>query len=457
MNARPKAKKEKTAFQCRECGGAAPKWSGQCPECLAWNTLEEVRVRNSGGGLRLVNYADDPAVQDIGRVAAPAMQRIASGMAELDRVLGGGLVAGSVVLLGGDPGIGKSTILLQALGCIADAGGKALYLSGEESAEQIALRARRLELGGGLRLLCENRVERVLALAEAERPAVLVVDSIQAMMTEALQSAPGSVAQVRESAAALVRYAKQTGCVVVLVGHVTKDGQLAGPRLLEHVVDAVLYFEGDRSTSFRLIRGIKNRYGALNEIGVFAMTDRGLKEVGNPSAMFIQRHPEALPGSVIFATREGTRPLLAEVQALVDKSAQVNPRRLAVGLEPNRLAMVLAVLQRMAGCPLYDRDVFTNIVGGIRVGETGADLALALAIYSSFYGRPLADGTVVFGELGLAGEIRPVQGGQERLKEAQNLGFTRAVVPKANAPKKSLRGLTVVAVGRVGDALEVLS
>jgi len=244
---------------------------------------------------------------------------------------------------------------------------------------------------------------------------------------------------------------------VVLVGHVTKDGQLAGPRLLEHVVDAVLYFEGDRSTSFRLIRGIKNRYGALNEIGVFAMTDRGLKEVGNPSAMFIQRHPEALPGSVIFATREGTRPLLAEVQALVDKSAQVNPRRLAVGLESNRLAMVLAVLQRMAGCPLYDRDVFTNIVGGIRVGETGADLALALAIYSSFYGRPLADGTVVFGELGLAGEIRPVQGGQERLKEAQNLGFTRAVVPKANAPKKSLRGLAVVAVGRVGDALEVLS
>lgn len=456
MNARPtKAKKEKTAFQCRECGGAAPKWSGQCPECLAWNTLEEFRL--PGASLRLANYAGDPAVQDFDRVSAPAMQRIASGMAELDRVLGGGLVAGSVVLLGGDPGIGKSTILLQALGHISAVGGKVLYLSGEESAEQIALRARRLELGGGLRLLCENRVERVLALAEVEKPAVLVVDSIQAMSTEALQSAPGSVAQVRESAAALVRYAKQTGCVVVLVGHVTKDGQLAGPRLLEHVVDAVLYFEGDRSTSFRLLRGIKNRYGALNEIGVFAMTDRGLREVGNPSAMFIQRHPEMLPGSVIFATREGTRPLLAEVQALVDKSAQVNPRRLAVGLEPNRLAMILAVLQRLAGCPLYDRDVFTNIVGGIRVGETGVDLALALAIYSSFYGRPLADGTVVFGELGLAGEIRPVQGGQERLKEAQNLGFTRAVVPKANAPKKPLRGLAVVPVGRVGDALEVLS
>ncbi len=396
------------------------------------------------------------AVQSLADVKPGDVERTPTGQMELDRVLGGGLVPGSVILIGGDPGIGKSTLLLQTLALLSEQLAT-LYVTGEESLEQVSMRAHRLNLvADQVRLLAETNIEAILAHTQQEKPQVMVIDSIQTIYTELLQSAPGSVAQVRESAAQLVRYAKKSGTALFLVGHVTKEGTLAGPRVLEHMVDTVLYFEGDTSSQFRVVRAIKNRFGAINELGVFAMTEKGLKEVSNPSAIFISRHQEQVPGSVIMVTREGSRPLLVEVQALVAESHLGNPRRVTVGLDQNRLAMLLAVLQRHGGIATYDQDVFINVVGGVRVTETAADLPLLLAGLSSLRNRPVPKDTIVFGEVGLAGEIRPVQGGLDRLKEAAKHGFKRAVVPKANAPKRgTLEGMEVIAVERLSDAVDV--
>ncbi len=450
----------RTLYSCTACGGQSPKWVGQCPDCGAWNTLEEGIAGPPAGKAtpRFAGYAGTAAAQvrNLAEVSAERTERGSTGLPELDRVLGGGLVQGSVVLIGGDPGIGKSTLLTQALAAMA-AAQPVLYVSGEESAEQISLRARRLDLPvERLRLLTETCVERILALVTLERPRVMVLDSIQTFYSEQLQSAPGSVAQVRESAAQLVRFAKQTGTSLFLVGHVTKEGALAGPRVLEHMVDTVLYFEGEAGSQFRLVRAIKNRFGAVNELGVFAMTDKGLREVSNPSAIFLSRHEEQVPGSAILVTREGTRPLLVEVQALVDQSPLANPRRVALGLEQNRLAMLLAVLHRHGGVGMFDQDVFLNVVGGVRVTETAADLAVLLAVLSSYRDRPLPLGLAAFGEVGLAGEIRPVPSGQERLREAAKHGFQRAVVPAANVPKQGVKGLEIVPVKRLSEALEAL-
>jgi DNA repair protein RadA/Sms len=452
--------KPKTEFTCTACGATAPKWAGQCTDCGAWNTMEESVVpAKTPAGSRFAGYtggASASRITALGEVSIAATERQATGIGELDRVLGGGLVPGAVVLLGGDPGIGKSTLLLQVL---AQLGGdtSGLYVTGEESLEQVALRARRLGLSAeGLDALTETCVERIVASAETNRPDVLVIDSIQTLYTEQLQSAPGSVSQVRESAAQLVRFAKHTGASLFLVGHVTKEGAIAGPRVLEHMVDAVLYFEGDSGSRFRVVRAMKNRFGAVNELGVFAMTEQGLKGVTNPSAIFLSRHPGPIPGSAVLVTREGTRPLLVEVQALVDQSHLSNPRRVTVGLDHNRLAMLLAVLHRHGGIALYDHDVFVNAVGGMRVSETASDLAVALSVLSSFRDRPLPEGQVVFGEIGLAGEIRPVPNGEERLREAAKHGFTRAVVPKANMPKRQPKGLEVIGVARLAEALDVI-
>ena len=392
-------------------------------------------------------------VQSIENIELQSLRRLSSGFAELDRVLGGGIVAGSAILVGGDPGIGKSTILLQSLAAVS-ANHPVLYVSGEESAQQIAGRAQRLRLAsGGLRLLAETRVQQILPAADSERPAVMVLDSIQTFHTEWLQSAPGSLSQVRDCSAEFVRYAKTSGCCVVLVGHVTKEGFLAGPRVLEHLVDTVLYFEGDDTSRFRLIRAVKNRFGAINEVGVFAMTDGGLREVNNPSAMFVHQNSNPGSGSIVFATQQGSRPLLVEVQALVDASVLANPRRLAVGIEQSRLGLLLAVMHRHAGISLHDQDVFVNIVGGIRVTEPAADLATVLAVASSYSDRVLPRATVAFGEVGLAGEVRPVQNGLDRLREAQKLGYKRAIIPDGNRPKEHLKGLEVTGVQNIGDAL----
>ena len=381
---------------------------------------------------------------------------MATGIGELDRALGGGLVAGQVALLGGDPGIGKSTLLLQSLAALG-AARKVVYISGEESAEQVALRARRLGLDAqGVGLLAEIQLERILGALEAARPEVAVVDSIQTLWSETLQSAPGSVAQVRECAAQLARHAKKSGTALFIIGHVTKDGAIAGPRVLEHIVDTVLYFEGDPNSAFRLVRAIKNRFGAVNELGVFAMTDKGLRAVSNPSALFLQRHEKDVAGSCVLATLEGTRPLLVEIQALVDAAHAPNPRRLCVGLEQNRLAMLLAVLHRHAGIATMDQDVFVNAVGGVRIGEPAADLAVALAIVSSLTDRPIPGKVVAFGEIGLAGEVRPAPRGQDRLKEAAKLGFDKGIVPKANAPKARIAGIEVIPVERVDQAVQLL-
>ena len=450
--------KIKTQYSCRECGAVASKWAGQCADCGAWNTLEEVALASaSPKSGRFAGYAGSAgavAVQPLSEVVASEEARIPTGIGELDRVLGGGLVAGSVVLIGGDPGIGKSTLLLQALTGLSNSL-STLYVTGEESPQQISMRAQRLgESGSSLRLVAETNVERILATAEIEKPQVMVVDSIQTIFTEQLQSAPGAVAQVRESAARLVRFAKQSGTALFLVGHVTKEGTLAGPRVLEHMVDTVLYFEGDSSSRYRVVRAFKNRFGAVNELGVFAMTERGLQAVSNPSAIFLSRHEEPVAGSVVMVTREGSRPLLVEVQALVDEARGGNPRRLTLGLEQNRLSMLLAVLHRHGGVVTFDQDVFVNVVGGVRVNETGADLAVLLSVLSSLRDRPLPHELVVFGEVGLAGEIRPVPNGQERLNEAAKHGFKRAIVPKANAPKKGIKGMEVVGVQRLADALD---
>jgi len=446
--------KAKTVYSCTECGGQSLKWQGQCPHCNAWNTLVETVAETAPGGAnRYSALAADGKLQKLAEVEAAEVPRSPTGVAELDRVLGGGLVAGAVVLIGGDPGIGKSTLLLQALAHMS-AIQKVLYVSGEESAQQIALRAKRLTLDAkAVELLAEISLERILATLKQHQPRVAVIDSIQTLYSEALQSAPGSVAQVRECAAQLTRYAKQAGTAVIFVGHVTKEGALAGPRVLEHIVDTVLYFEGDTHSSFRLVRAFKNRFGAVNELGVFAMTEKGLREVSNPSALFLSHHGRDVAGSCVMVTQEGTRPLLVEVQALVDEAHAPNPRRLTVGLEQNRLAMLLAVLHRHAGIACFDQDVFVNAVGGVRIAEPAADLAVLLAIVSSLRNRPLPAKLVVFGEVGLAGEVRPVQRGLERLKEAAKLGFTRAVIPKANAPRQSVPGMEIVAVDRIEEAV----
>jgi DNA repair protein RadA/Sms len=452
--------KAKTNYSCNACGATANKWAGQCADCGEWNTMIEVAVVSAPArGGRFAGYtgtAGTTAVQLLREVSADDVVRTPTGISEFDRVLGGGLVPGSVVLIGGDPGIGKSTLLLQTLAEL-DQHFTTLYVSGEESPQQISLRAKRLNLPiDNMRLLPETRVEGILATAHKERPQMMVIDSIQTIFTEQLQSAPGSVAQVRESAAQLVRYAKQSGVSLFIVGHVTKDGQLAGPRVLEHMVDTVLYFEGDSGSRYRVVRAFKNRFGAVNELGVFAMTEMGLKEVTNPSAIFLSSHDAAVSGSAIMVTMEGSRPLLVEVQALVDESHLGNPRRVAVGLEQNRLAMLLAVLSRHGGVVTHDQDVFLNVVGGVRLTETGADLAVLLSVLSSLRDRPLPKGLIVFGEVGLAGEIRPVPNGEDRLKEAAKHGFTRAIVPKANISKRRFEGMEVQGVSRLSEALDYL-
>ena len=449
--------KDKSVFTCTECGGTSPKWLGKCPACGAWNTLiESLASAESGTKNRFAALASTAEVAVLADIEASDVDRTPTGHAELDRVLGGGIVDGGVVLIGGDPGIGKSTLLLQALDSLQRAGKKTLYVTGEESGAQVALRSRRLGLDGSqVSVLAEIQLEKILATLTARQPDVAVIDSIQTVYSEQLSSAPGSVAQVRECAAHLTRAAKAAGVCIVLVGHVTKEGALAGPRVLEHMVDTVLYFEGDTHSQFRLVRAIKNRFGAVNEIGVFAMTEKGLKGVSNPSAIFLSQHAEPVPGSCVMVTLEGTRPLLVEIQALVD-SGGPSPRRLSVGLDKDRLAMLLAVLHRHAGVACMDQDVFINAVGGVRIGEPAADMAVMLAITSSLRGKPLPKGFIAFGEVGLAGEVRPAPRGQERLREAAKLGFTMAIVPKANAPKKPVQGMTVHAVERVEEALQIV-
>jgi DNA repair protein RadA/Sms len=446
--------KDKTLYVCAECGGQTTKWQGQCPHCLAWNTLSETAAEVKTR--RFQALAASGEVQRLSQVQARETPRIATSLSEFDRVLGGGLVEGGVVLIGGDPGIGKSTLLLQALAALATQR-KTLYVSGEESADQIAMRANRLGLADcDIPILTEIRLESVLATLKHEQPQVAVIDSIQTLYTEALQAAPGSVSQVRECAQELTRHAKQSGTSVIFVGHVTKEGALAGPRVLEHIVDTVLYFEGDTGSSFRLVRAFKNRFGAVNELGVFAMTDKGLKGVNNPSALFLNRAEQEAPGSCVVVTQEGTRPLLVEIQALVDTSHTPTPRRLTVGLDPNRLAMLLAVLHRHGGIGCFDQDVFVNVVGGVRITEPAADLAILLAAVSSIRNKILPHKLAVFGEIGLSGEIRPVQRGQERLKEAVKLGFNLILAPKANMPKQVPAGVQVKGVSTLQEVLDFL-
>ena len=451
--------KTKTAYVCNDCGSDHSKWQGQCQDCGAWNTLVEVRLGAPSGGAgtaRKQGYAGAVGeLQALSSVQIEDLPRIASGFAELDRVLGGGYVPGSAVLLGGHPGAGKSTLLLQVL-CQLASSRRCLYVTGEESLQQVAMRARRLGLqADDLQLYSETSLEAILAQAARYQPALMVVDSIQVLHSEQVSSAPGSVSQVRECAAALTRFAKQSNTVLIMVGHVTKDGALAGPKVLEHIIDCSIMFEGGSDSRYRTLRGHKNRFGAVNELGVFAMTEQGLKEVRNPSAIFLNRSDVQASGSVVMVVWEGTRPLLVEIQALVDESNYGNPRRVAVGMEQNRLAMLLAVLHRHGGLQLGDQDVFVNVVGGVKVLETGADLALLFAIVSSFRDRPLPDDLVVFGEVGLSGEIRPVPSGQERLQEARKHGFTRAIVPKGNAPRGDM-GMEVVAVSTLAEAIEAL-
>ena len=450
----------KTAYACTECGGHTSKWQGQCPNCGEWNTLVEAIAATPSSRFQAL-AGTTAEVRALASVEPRHDARTPTGIEEFDRVLGGGLVAGGVVLLGGDPGIGKSTLLLQAMAALGNSGrlARALYVTGEESVEQVALRAQRLGLvNAAVELLAEVQLQAIVGAIQTLKPGVVVIDSIQTVYTEALESAPGSVAQVRECAAQLTRLAKQNAIAILLVGHVTKEGAIAGPRVLEHIVDTVLYFEGDTHSSFRLVRAIKNRFGAANELGVFAMTERGLKGVANPSALFLSQHAQPVAGSSVLATIEGSRPLLVEVQALVDpvQGAYGPARRLAVGLDLTRLALLLAVLHRHGGVETGLFDVYVNAVGGVRIGEPAADLAVLMAIYSSFKNSPLGAKSVVFGEVGLAGEIRPVQRGQERLREAAKLGFVRAIIPAANRPRQAIESIEVVAVQEIGEALQQL-
>lgn len=448
--------KSRSSYVCNACGAASTKWSGQCVDCGAWNTLEEVLGAPPSGALqRHVGYAGQ--AQRVSRLADVAYReeaRAPTGISELDRVLGGGLVPGSVTLLGGDPGIGKSTLLIQTLAALSTQQ-PGLYVSGEESMQQIKLRATRLSLDAGdMNLLAETCVERIVATAQRNPPSTMVIDSIQTVYSEALQSAPGSVAQVRESAAQLVRYAKQSGVAVLIVGHVTKEGQIAGPRVLEHMVDTVLYFEGDSGSRFRMVRSVKNRFGAVNELGVFSMEESGLIGVNNPSAIFLSRHEQPVSGSVIMSVIEGTRPLLVELQALVEDSHLGNPRRLAVGVDGARLAMLLAVMNRHGGIALHDQDVYLNAVGGVRVAETAADLPMLLACLSSLRDRAAAPDLIAFGEIGLAGEVRPVPNGLDRLRTAAKHGFKRAIVPSRNIPRPAINGIEVIGVARLAEAID---
>ena len=448
--------KPKTQYVCNECGGTTAKWAGQCPHCSTWNSLVETLEQKNTAHNRFAALAPTSAVQKLSNIDAADVPRFSSEVSEFDRVLGGGLVPGAVILIGGDPGIGKSTLLLQSLAALAK-NRSVLYVSGEESGAQIALRAQRLGLSDAdMQFQAEIGLEAIMNTLQTMKPEVAVIDSIQTIYSGELTAAPGSVSQVRECAAQLTRVAKATGVTLIMVGHVTKDGSLAGPRVLEHIVDTVLYFEGDTQSSFRLIRAFKNRFGAVNELGVFAMTEKGLKGVTNPSALFLSQHNAGVAGSCVMVTQEGTRPLLVEIQALVDASHSPAARRLSVGLEQNRLAMLLAVLHRHAGVACFDQDVFINAVGGVKITEPAADLAVLLAIVSSLRNKPLPEGLVVFGEIGLAGEVRPAPRGQERLKEAAKLGFTHALIPKANAPKQKIEGLKVIAVERIDEALNKL-
>jgi len=455
--------KVKTSYTCTSCGAVAAKWAGQCADCGEWNTLTEFMPAPSGSGgkAKFLGYAgnviENAKVLSINEISINKDERLTTGSKELDHVLGGGMVTGSVVLVGGDPGIGKSTLILQTLVAISKYA-KVLYVTGEESLQQVSMRAKRLQLdASNIRLLAETRIEAILEHCKKEKPQVLVVDSIQSVYTDAIQSAPGSVSQLREGAALLVQFAKQTNTGLFLIGHVTKEGVIAGPRVLEHMVDCVLYFEGDKDSRYRMLRAVKNRFGAVNELGVFAMTELGLREVSNPSAIFLSQHDQPVAGSVITVTREGNRPLLVELQVLVDESHSPSPRRVTLGLEQNRLAMLLAVLHRHAGIAMFDQDVYANLVGGVRVAETAVDLPLICAALSSFRNMPLKNDLVVFGEIGLAGEIRPVPSGEERVKAAAKQGYKRFILPKANSPKQKIPGVEIQAVSRLEEALELLS
>jgi DNA repair protein RadA/Sms len=451
--------KSKIVYQCTECGGQSTKWQGQCLHCFGWNTLVESLVEGKGVK-RYASLAKSNELTKLNEVETINILKRQTKISEFDRVLGGGFVPGGVILLGGDPGIGKSTILIQALSKITQDPSdpcNVIYISGEESSQQIAMRARRLELEvSDISILSEINLEKIVQTIEKNKPNVVVIDSIQTIYSEEITSAPGSVTQVRECSAQLTRIAKQLDITMILVGHVTKEGTLAGPRVLEHIVDTVLYFEGDPSSSFRMIRAFKNRYGAVNELGVFAMTEKGLKEVTNPSALFLSHHHKQVNGSCITCIQEGSRPMLIEIQALVDGSHGQSPKRLSVGLDHNRLAMLLASLNRHAGVACYDQDVFVNAVGGVKITEPGVDLAILCAIVSSFKDQPLDQKTVIFGEIGLAGEVRPVQRGQERLKEAAKLGFTRAIIPKANQAKQKIKGIEILPVESLFQALDLI-
>jgi DNA repair protein RadA/Sms len=451
--------KKKTAYVCSDCGADHSKWQGQCAGCGAWNTLQEfvVSTTRSATSTARGGYAGAPQqLTRLDQVDLNEVPRFGSGMQELDRVLGGGLVPGSAILIGGHPGAGKSTLLLQVM-CYLAGQMPALYVTGEESLQQVARRAKRLGLPmDRLHLLSETNVEQLTSTLQQQRPKVVVIDSIQVMHLDGIESAPGSVSQVRESAAHLTRYAKQTDTVLLLVGHVTKDGTLAGPKVLEHMIDCSIMLEGGNDSRFRTLRGIKNRFGAINELGVFAMLDSGLKEVKNPSSIFLSRGEDPAPGSVVMVVWEGTRPLLVEIQALVDDSHFGHPKRVAVGLDQNRLNLLLAAMHRHGGIHFGDQDVYVNVVGGVKVSETSADLALLLAALSSFRNQPLPQELIVFGEVGLSGEIRPVPSGQERIKEAAKHGFRRAIVPKANMPKQPIEGMQVQGVDTLQQAIELI-
>jgi DNA repair protein RadA/Sms len=448
--------KTKVEFVCANCGATHYQWAGQCLECKEWNALEEVFVTPSKVG-QSASLKDLPPsrVQSLNEVKNQTSVRLSTGLSELDRTLGGGLVEGSVVLIGGDPGIGKSTLILQALASI-NSRENTLYVSGEESAQQISDRATRLGIDADVQLLSETYLEKILKTAKNLNPKVIVIDSIQTLVSDTSTSAPGSVTQVRDCAAQLTQYAKQTNTIMLMIGHVTKGGALAGPRILEHMVDTVLYFEGDAGGRYRIIRAVKNRFGAVNEISVFAMSEKGLQQITNPSAIFLSNENLSAPGSMVMVTREATRPLLIEVQALVDQ-ANGAPKRICVGMDQNRLALQLAILHKHGGIVTYDQDVFINVVGGIKVSETASDLVVMLAIVSSLRDRVIPKDWIAFGEVGLAGEVRPVYNAQERLAEAQKQGFKLAIVPKANVPKKPLKGIKVVAVGRLSEALDYLN